>query len=215
MNIPNTVLQREHVTLAFGTPLSTYLWPDSETLNAALSYLILEKEKADQGVQLSNVGGWHSRPDLFLWSSDCVRKLKDRVTSSTQDMTWLVVTGGKPRKVNLQMECWANVSRRGNYNSVHDHPNSTWSGVYYVSAGQADTDDPANGRLELIDPRVGVSLFGREEGLLGGRYFIQPVPGLMVIFPSWLRHMVHPFFGSGERISISFNVRVQFEESTK
>jgi len=127
-------------------------------------------------------------------------------------MTWLVVTGGNPRKVNLQLECWANVSKSGHYNSVHDHPGTTWSGVYYVSAGKVETNDPANGRLELLDPRVGVSLFGREEGLLGGRYFIEPMPGLMVLFPSWLKHMVHPFFGSGERISISFNVRVQFEQ---
>jgi uncharacterized protein (TIGR02466 family) len=212
MNAPTSVLQRENVTLAFGTPLSTYLWPNSEALNKALADVILQKERADRGVKMSNVGGWHSRSDLFQWNADCVRTLRDRAIASTQEMTWLVVTGGVPRKVSLQTECWANISRRGHYNSVHDHPGMTWSGVYYVSAGKADNNDPANGRLELLDPRVGVSVFGREEGFLGGRYFIEPLPGLMVIFPSWLKHMVHPFIGSGERISIAFNVRVQFEQ---
>jgi hypothetical protein len=57
-------------------------------------------------------------------------------------------------------------------------------------------------------------MFGREEGLIGGRYFFEAMPGLMVMFPSWLKHMVHPFFGSGERISTSFNVRVQFQQQT-
>ncbi|HLH94194.1 MAG TPA: TIGR02466 family protein [Xanthobacteraceae bacterium] len=214
MNIATNVLQREHVTLAFGTPLSIYLWPNSETLNAELASLVLQKEKEDRGVTRSNVGGWHSQPNLFQWDSDCVRNLKDRVTSCTLSLTGIVLGGG-PRRVNLQMECWANVSRHGHYHGVHDHPGTTWSGVYYVTAGKVDTNDPANGpangRLELIDPRVGVGLFGSEEGLLGGRYLVEPVPGLMVMFPSWLRHMVHPFFGSEERISISFNVRVQFE----
>jgi hypothetical protein len=28
----------------------------------------------------------------------------------------------------------------------------------------------------------------------------------MVVFPSWLKHMVHPYYGSGERISVAFNV---------
>lgn len=29
-----------------------------------------------------------------------------------------------------------------------------------------------------------------------------------------VKHMVHPFFGSGERISISFNASVQFQQQT-
>jgi uncharacterized protein (TIGR02466 family) len=131
------------------------------------------------------------------------------------DMTRLVTTGEGQRKINLQMDCWANVSRRGQYNSVHDHAGATWSGVYYVSGGEPDNDDPLNGKLELLDPRIGVNVFGGEEGLFGGRYFVEPMPGLMVIFPGWLKHMVHPFTGSGERISISFNVNVQFQQQTR
>jgi uncharacterized protein (TIGR02466 family) len=204
------VLQQEHVTITFGTPVSNYLWPDSDAINAALSDVILQKEKADRGITRSNVGGWHSQTDLFNWDLDCVRTLKDRVTSCALDMTRLMTTEVGQRKINLQMECWANVSRRGQYNSVHDHAGTTWSGVYYVSGGKPDNDDPLNGKLELIDPRLGAKLFdGAEKGFFG-RCFVRPVPGLMVIFPSWLKHMVHPFVGSGERISVSFNVHVRF-----
>jgi hypothetical protein len=35
----------------------------------------------------------------------------------------------------------------------------------------------------------------------------------MLIFPSWLYHHVTPFRGAGERISISFNIRLNFSES--
>jgi Putative 2OG-Fe(II) oxygenase len=89
-----------------------------------------------------------------------------------------------------------------------------WFGVYYVSGGQPDSNDPCNGTLELIDPRAGANNFPFEVGFFG-RYLAEPIPGLMVMFPSWLKHMVHPFSGSGERISISFNVNVQFQQQTK
>ena len=217
MSVPKTVLQQEHVALTFGTPVSSYLWPDSDALNAELAKIILQKEKANPGGATrsnNNVGGWRSEHDLFQWDADCVQTLRDRVTTCALDMTRSVTASQHPRKVNLEMDCWANVLRRGQYNRVHDHPNATWSGVYYVSGGKRDNDDPFNGKLELLDPRIGVNVFGGEEGLFGGRYFVEPLPALMVMFPSWLKHMVHPFFGSGERISISFNVRVQFQRQT-
>lgn len=215
MNIPNSVLQKEHVAMTFGTPVSSYLWPDSDALNAALKTVILQKEKADQGVKRSNVGGWHSKPDLFLWNTDCVHTLKDRVTTCASDMTRLFTALEGPTKVNMQVDCWANISRRGHYNSVHDHPGAMWSGVYYISGGEPDGDDPFNGKLELLDPRVGVNMLRLEQGLFGGRYLVDPLPGLMVMFPSWLKHMVHPFSGSMERISTSFNVYVQIQQQTK
>lgn len=31
-----------------------------------------------------------------------------------------------------------------------------------------------------------------------GRYLVEPMRGLMVMFPSWLKHMVHPFHDPGE-----------------
>ena len=69
--------------------------------------------------------------------------------------------------------------------------------------GKPDSDGSTNGKLELIDPRAGANILPLERGLFEGRYLVEPMPGLMVMFPSWLKHMVHPFQGSGERISIS------------
>jgi uncharacterized protein (TIGR02466 family) len=68
------------------------------------------------------------------------------------------------------------------------------------------------GRLELIDPRAGAHMLQLERNAFEGRYLVEPMPGLMVMFPSWLKHMVHPFHGSGERISISFNITVQIQQ---
>ena len=39
----------------------------------------------------------------------------------------------------------------------------------------------------------------------GQRMLIRPVPGLLVLFPSWLYHFVHPSTAYSPRISIAFN----------
>jgi uncharacterized protein (TIGR02466 family) len=43
---------------------------------------------------------------------------------------------------------WANINPPGGMNRAHQHPNSLWSGVYYVKApknsGHLKVDDPRN-----------------------------------------------------------------------
>ena len=131
--------------------------------------------------------------------------LKGRITSIVSDVVRYSVNTKSARNFKVDLASWVNVSRRGNYNNVHDHPGAMRSGVYYVSVGKPDNDDPFNGRLQLFDPRNGVGM----EGMRAERQLINPQPGLLVMFPSWLRHMVHPFFGDEERISIAFNVIVK------
>ena len=200
---------KEHMAMAFGTPVIAYPWPDSETLNAELRQVILDKEKDNDGVVKSNVGGWHSATNFFAGEQDCVRTLKMRVQNLVIDlMRAITVAPEGARTFNFRTDGWANVSRDGDYNNVHNHPNCLWSGVYYVAEGKPDPDRPNNGKLELFDPRAGVNMIFIENTMLHGRYTIDPIPGLMVVFPAWLQHMVHPFFGKGERISVSFNVLI-------
>jgi len=94
MNVPNTVLQKENLAMAFGTPISTYLWPDSDAFNAELKKVILQKEKVEKGITRSNVGGWHSKADLLLWEADCIRQLKDPLGAFAVDLTRLVTPFG-------------------------------------------------------------------------------------------------------------------------
>ncbi len=99
--------------------------------------------------------------------------------------------------------------RSSGYSSVHNHPNSFRSGVFYVPRGGPEPTPPENGKLELLGPRSGVNMLYLDGNVLDGRYIVDPVPGLMVVFPSWLRHMVRPYFGTGERISVAFNVIIE------
>lgn len=196
--------------MAFGTPVVAYHWPDSEGLNKELRELILDAETRTAGMSRSNVKGWHSNTDFFNWDAECARALKKRADTVATELTRLVAAPtGRSRTFRFTATAWANVLRDGGYNSVHNHPNSMWSGVYYVARGEPESTPNENGKLELIDPRSGINMVYFEKNVLDGRYVIEPVPGLMIVFPSWLKHMVHPYFGKGERISVAFNVSVE------
>jgi uncharacterized protein (TIGR02466 family) len=209
MKSKSSMLSNEHIAMAFGTPVSTFLWPDSEAINTSLRKTILAKKKIDNGQSRSNVGGWHSDTDMLNWRGDGIGALKQRITTFASDIIRL--TSGQTTQPTdaVKLDCWANVSQRGHYNSVHYHPHSIWSGVYYVDGGMPDNSDPCNGRLELLDPRLGIAMLSSKHTMYLGRFLIEPTPGLMLVFPSWLSHMVHPFSGDGERISISFNIKFE------
>jgi len=101
---------------------------------------------------------------------------------------------------------WANINPPGAYNAPHIHPNSLFSGVYYVKA-------PKNsGRLVCNDPRAGVQLNMpvRKEGQppkeLWRDCTLEPKEGRLIIFPFYLWHNVESNLSEDLRISVSFNI---------
>lgn len=207
--MPEGSLAKSHMRALFPTHVTMYVWPESEALNARLEAAILARAGADAGITSSNAGGWHSARDLFDWTGAAGQALRMRMLRMGVDVTRATTIGGDGGAVGAQVEAWANVSRDGAHNIVHDHPGAHWSGVYYVTTGEAAPGWRDNGALELLDPRPGVAMIPLPSGSFSGRCVVNPKPGLMVLFPSWLKHHVHPFHGQGARISIAFNIRIR------
>ena len=67
--------------------------------------------------------------------------------------------------------------------------------------------------LEFLDPRAGVEMVTAPGDPYGEPIRIRPETGLMVIFPSWLYHWVHPYAGEASRIAISFNAALPTDAS--
>jgi uncharacterized protein (TIGR02466 family) len=201
----------------FGTPFISYQWPDSVKLNQELTEVILANERADEqgrGIR-SNAGGWQSRGNLINWPEPCIQVVKKRVETVVFGLLRKIVCeDGTDRKFTLLIDSWANVCRNRNYNVVHTHPNAMWSVVYYVSPGESDESVPYCGLLELIDPRESANCIQVSNTVLDTPALIENVPGKMILFPSWANHMVHPFVGSGVRISIANNISVVEETKT-
>jgi uncharacterized protein (TIGR02466 family) len=100
---------------------------------------------------------------------------------------------------------WANINPKDGMNQPHIHPNSLFSGVYYVKS------NPQAGRLKIYDPRPGAQIVmpARLEGQLPKHLWrdvnLDPFPGRIIMFPAWLWHSVEPNQSNKLRISVSFN----------
>ena len=56
--------------------------------------------------------------------------------------------------------------------------------------------------------QAGASMDFGNAYLQSGHIDIQPLPGQLVVFPSWLAHQAMPYAGEQDRIIVSFNARV-------
>ncbi len=195
----------ERITFAFPTPIARYLWPDSDALNAELRRFVLAAERGAAGTPKNVVGGWSSDKALLASTAEPVKALARRIHAMIAAMVRATTTSPREATVKYRLEAWANVLRREGYHNAHNHPNAMWSGVYYVALGPAEAERPLSGQLECLDPRAGAAAGTVPGSILTQRCRIAPAPGMMVVFPGFLVHMVHPYFGPGERISIAFN----------
>jgi uncharacterized protein (TIGR02466 family) len=99
---------------------------------------------------------------------------------------------------------WVNLLKSGGQHSGHIHPHSIISGTLYVEV------PPGSGAIRFEDPRLPLMMAApprRKDAPRELQPFVtvEPRPGLLVLWESWLRHEVLSGTGRGERLSISFN----------
>jgi uncharacterized protein (TIGR02466 family) len=189
----------------FATPLVTYVLEEAIALNASLRERILAHQAKGGGIGKSNRGGWHSEVGQLEFCGDAGEFLISRMRALGDEATRRVfVEQGEPvSPLRWKVSAWANVNRAGDSNNVHVHAGSTWSGTYYVDeGGPAEIAAP----LHLFDPCPARAVSFLPQAVRDS-VFVHPKPGLMVLFPSYVPHMVVPHQGQGTRISIAFNLR--------
>jgi len=186
--------------------------PDPRALNEKLLETIYAEQDRDlKGISRSNfteLGGWHSHNELHKSPnySDLVTLINASTARLSEDQGY-----AKSQTVKIGT-MWSIINPPGSSNRAHVHPGCLWSGVYYIQA-------PAGaGNIEFIEPRT-AHLMNQpkyepkskraKENWTKVRF--DPVPGRMIIFPSWLYHAVDPNISKetgrkGQRIIISFNL---------
>jgi uncharacterized protein (TIGR02466 family) len=193
------------ITPAFPTLIGQLRVPDADAMNRELEALILADEASYSNIGRSNIGGWHSLPTFLSRPEPAVGALTSWITWAVRQIVDATAGPGKFTGT-LSVSAWATICRAGAYHAPHSHPDNAWSGVYYVDAGTTNPDRPLSGVLEFLDPRAGVEAVSAPGDPYGEPFRVRPESGLLVIFPSWLYHWVHPYAGQSPRISVSFNV---------
>lgn len=157
-------------------------------------------------------------PEWQAFVGFVVAALRDTVTQANRG-AWPAEAAAQG--LNLQVAIngmWFQVSNQGAFHDVHTHGNCSWSGVYCVQV-----DAPAQ---RTLHPTYGVHngctrFYGPHFAQLGGAHVdlgnaylqpphveVAPVPGQLLLFPSWLAHQALPYGGELDRVIVSFNASV-------
>ena len=178
----------------------TLIYADDFKLNTNdLAQNIINWAKEDKGLTKTNVNGWHSTTDMQNKSE--YKPLVDELFKMVHKVFEEECLDKQPVLGNM----WANINPSGGYNKPHVHPNSLFSGVYYVKT------PPNCGRLICQDPRPGIqTVMPTRKSVEIPKYLwrdvhLQPQENRVVIFPAWLWHSVEPNQSNDIRISVSFN----------
>jgi uncharacterized protein (TIGR02466 family) len=166
---------------------------------------IYEFKEKDSGItKISNKGGWQSESkQVFL--DEGFEQFTDYLIPPITDLL-------KSYKIDNQIQVvdmWLNVNGPKSYNVSHRHPGSDLGGVIWVK------QTPESGRFvfDNLDERNEILTINiNREYLRENNMLPEIVPeykdGTMVIFPSMLSHRVEINETDEDRISISFNLKI-------
>lgn len=205
------------ISPVFAVPFAFDQRPEPDALNHELRALFLAREA--EGARYANPNPYtvrnrdlfESHFDLFDWPEACVQSLREFCLT-----TLLRVVGdlngydaARLQRLQVATDAWFHITRRNGFFSVHNHPMASWSGVYCVSPGRHDAEQPDSGKLSFINPYSSMYSDAGNAWLKfpyqPGNYAFQLKPGQLILFPSWVLHQVMPFYGEDERITVAFN----------
>ena len=213
---------RFEITKWFGPQTANVILPD-DGLNAMISMtdnIIKDKKSLSHGQNLAGV----IDKELKIYKSDMKASGVDQLLESC--VKSYVIHCAKQHGMfedNYVTETNVNsawvVSQHANeYNPIHNHTGCEISGVIYLKVpdvkgrrnlqskkGKQDSDGDISFVYCTASQR-NHDIF--EKGIVQ----ITPVPGLMLMFPSYLGHTVYPFIGEGERRCIAFNASYRIVE---
>lgn len=172
---------------------------------SALEELDIEGRRWSHTHYQNGYSSYSSMDQLHLTSpnfGELEKLLRPHIRRFIKALKW-DLSRGKPSMTT----CWANSMGQGTHHTLHTHPLSVISGVYYVNMPKGSSpfkiEDPRMGFFMAAPPRL-ASAPANEQNYLS----VLSKPGDFILFESWMRHEVPPHRGSQPRISISFNYEI-------
>lgn len=160
-------------------------------------------EYLDQSVR----GGTQTDGPLLARIEPEIRKLRSAIVGAVEryvanlperDETHPLLSAPRNRQVRFSGSWSVRLKDRG-YHASHVHPQGWISSALYVALPQEPDSERNAGWLHLGAPSLGLGDASRPLRL------IQPKPGRLVLFPSWMWHGTRPF-SAGERLTVAFDV---------
>ena len=185
------------------------LWQESiiydsvknEDISLRIKKLLDECKKENNSVKKSNIEGFQTQPltdpivskQLLHWSADLIKK--EYVMKSNI-------------KIDVALNnFWINENYKHSYNISHTHPGAHLSGVYYLevpeNSGNIFFEDSSKQFVNLHTFFEGEDFYSH--------YTVDNCNNQLIIFPSNISHGVQKSLSNQPRISVSFNLVLQYE----
>ena len=170
-------------------------------IDSLIEFCYEMKRKNEKGVEISNIGGWQSDDVINETHTEFV-KLKTEIEDAANIFHHEI----QLKKTHYQKigNIWVNINQKGHSNEFHDHPHSCFSGAFYLTKSEA----PIIFRHPFRDISTyfwGKSIVEGWNQVNSGRWTIEPIPNMLLIFPPWIQHKVSINKEDTDRISLSFN----------
>jgi len=200
--------------------------PNTDGANKALKQLMLDQEashrrqkngqaKNGQAQEVDLTSDYLSQ-DILSIDHPVIEWLKTCLNKSVADY---LRQQGLDYKVDWGLQAWSNINRRGDYHNLHNHPHSYLSGTYYVAMPPVEKFDKVArqdlnpGSISFFDPRGQANMLAiKGDGQVDAEHRVYPSEGMLLLWPAFLHHLVHPNLSDELRLSISFNVVLKWRD---
>ena len=174
----------------------------SEIQDELIDFVYKMREKDPVGHTISNRRGWQSS----CFSIDTEDDLLKLILTNC-----LAVFPPIKKSVKLFVSAWVNINPPEAFNMKHNHPTSDLSGVLWIKS-QKDC-----GNIIFESPRSfathqEIECYNedfKENNNYFHRFSFNPIAGRFIVFPSHLEHHVDFNESEEDRISVSFNIRLE------
>ncbi len=200
VHVPTTVMQRQH--------------SDTEGLNVHLLNIIADLESrykdTDQNEvnsqTITTMGGYQTPTKVNFLDLDNkhIQNFRKNIVMPAIQTYLQHHFKEAADKVDPYPNAWANILHKGDWQAPHCHPShgTIASGCYYVKMPKG-LKNP-EGCIEFLTP----NLESWHHGFAYNRR-VEPKEGMIVLFPPWYQHYVHPFKKEDTRAIIAFDVLPQ------
>ena len=154
------------------------------------------------GRSVSNRGGWQSHSFQVSNKDDVLHSFLMKFFNKFPTIK---------ESVKIFAHAWININKPGDYNIKHHHPTCDLSGVVWLKA-------PQNSGVITFENPVEFQTYNliqshteeyKQSNNNCHTWFFKPIEGRMLVFPSHLLHDVGENKSNEDRISVSFNIRLQ------
>ncbi len=184
--------------------------PDCEAPNEELLGLVREMERENPDLTTD-----YRTPDLFNRDHSAVNWLRAGVNETVVGYLRHL---GIDYPIDWLIHGWPSVNRFGDYHDAHNHPRAYLSGTYYVTIPKSreklkTRGDLRPGCITFYDPRPGVNMTAiRGDPYVDPEYTVTPEAGMLMMWPAFINHFVHPNLSKQPRVSISFNIVLKWSD---